>query len=86
MNHLLDYFIEEGQRIIGKPAVFMDKKDKLEFLKYLDNVGAFLISKSNVRIGKLLGISKGTLYSYLEIIHGENEDKEREVNEKSECK
>lgn len=86
VNHLLDYFIEEGQRIIGKPAVFMDKKDKLEFLKYLDNVGAFLISKSNVRIGKLLGISKGTLYSYLEIIHGENEDKEREVNEKSECK
>jgi predicted transcriptional regulator YheO len=86
VNHLLDYFIEEGQRIIGKPAVFMEKKDKLEFLKYLDNVGAFLISKSSVRIGKLLGISKGTLYSYLEIIHVENEDKEGEVNEKSECK
>lgn len=73
VKQLLEYFISEGQRIVGKPVLLMNKKEKLQFLKYLDEVGAFLIIKSSERIISLMGISKGTLYSYLEILRNGNE-------------
>lgn len=76
VKQLLDHFIQEGQNIVGKPIVLMDKKDRLEFVKYLDDAGAFLITKSSEQIGKLLGISKGTLYSYLDILRSENGKKD----------
>ena len=46
----------------------MTKEDKIAFIKFLDDRGMFLISKSGPRICEILGISKFTLYNYLEII------------------
>ena len=71
IKQLLEFFIDEGQRIVGKPVISMDNKEKMQFLKYLDEVGAFLISKSSEQVTNLLGISKGTLYNYLKILRSE---------------
>lgn len=49
----------------------MNKEDKMEFLSILDKKGAFLIAKSSEKICGYLGISKFTLYKYLDAIRTE---------------
>ena len=44
--------------------------DKIAYIHYLDEHGAFLITKSGQRICEALSISKYTLYNYLEISRG----------------
>ena len=85
VKQLLDHFFQEGQKLVGKPAVLMNKNEKLEFLRYLDNVGAFLITKSTERIIELLGISKGTLYSYLGLLHSESDTEKTKGDTENEC-
>ncbi len=71
VNQLLEYLLQEGQKIVGKPACVMNREEKLQFLKYLNDKGAFLITKSGERIQSFLGISKYTMYTYLDIIKKE---------------
>lgn len=66
VNGLLDHLIENGQQKIGKSAEEMSKSEKVEFIHFLDERGAFLITKSGERVCELLEISKFTFYSYLE--------------------
>ena len=49
----------------------MTKEDKIAYIHYLDEHGAFLITKSGQRICEALSISKYTLYNYLEISRGD---------------
>ena len=44
----------------------MTKEDKIRVVRYLNDAGAFLITKSGDRIASVLGISKFTLYKYME--------------------
>ena len=66
--------IQDAFLAVGKHPSAMTKDDKILFIKCLDDKGAFLISKSGPRICELLGISKFTLYHYLDIIRGETKD------------
>lgn len=66
INHLLSHLIQKGQEQIGKSASEMNKLEKIEFLHFLDEKGAFLVTKSREQICELLGISKFTFYNYLE--------------------
>ena len=68
VNELLDFLLAESERVIGKSHVDMNKEDKLKALKFLDEKGALLITKSGTKICKFLGISKFTLYNYLDEI------------------
>lgn len=71
VGQLLDYLFVEGEKKIGKAASEMNREEKMGFISYLDEKGAFLISKSGQRICELLQISKFTLYNYLDAIRGE---------------
>ena len=51
---------------VGKPVALMNKDDKTAVVQYLNNAGAFLITKSGDKVSSLLGISKFTLYSYMD--------------------
>ncbi|WFR59500.1 helix-turn-helix transcriptional regulator [Anaerocolumna sp. AGMB13025] len=66
VNNLLTHLIQKGQEQIGKQACDMNKNEKIEFIHFLDEKGAFLITKSGEQICELLGISKFTFYNYLE--------------------
>ncbi|MCI8455354.1 MAG: transcriptional regulator [Lachnospiraceae bacterium] len=68
VSRALENLIEEAREHINLPFEKMTKDDKIEFIRYLDNRGAFLVTKSGDRICALLDISKYTLYSYLDII------------------
>lgn len=68
VKSLLDYFLKQAQAQVGKEPADMDKNDRIKFIAYLDKKGAFLISKSSEKACEYLGISKFTLYNYLESI------------------
>ncbi len=66
VNELLDALIEQALALIGKPVALMNKDEKVQIVQYLNNAGAFLITKSGDKIANLLNISKFTLYSYMD--------------------
>ena len=51
---------------VGKPAALMNKEDKMRAIGFLSQSGAFLVTKSGDKVAKYFGISKYTLYSYID--------------------
>jgi predicted transcriptional regulator YheO len=78
VNTLLDFMIQQAQQLMGKDLKTLNKEDRMTFLSYLDRKGAFQISKSSVKICKVLGISKFTLYNDLEAIRSQEEAEKQE--------
>ena len=66
VNELLDSLIEQALALVGKPVAAMNKDDKVKVVQFLNNAGAFLITKSGDKVASLLGISKFTLYNYMD--------------------
>lgn len=72
---LLDDLIEQSVELVGKPVALMSKEEKIRAIRYLSDTGAFLITKSGPKVCAYFGISKYTLYSYLdEAKHSESKD------------
>ena len=63
---LLDSLIDQSIRMVGKPAALMDKGEKVRAIGFLNDAGAFLITRSGPKVCQVFGISKYTLYSYLD--------------------
>lgn len=68
VGDILDELIDQSVRNIAKPVALMNKEDKVQVVKQLNDAGAFLITKSGPKVCQFLGISKYTLYSYLDEI------------------
>ncbi len=66
VNDLLDDLIEQAAAEVGKPVAMMTKDDKIRAIRYLNKAGAFLITRSGDKVSKFFGISKYTLYSYID--------------------
>ncbi len=66
VQDLLDELISQSVALVGKPVPLMTKEDKIRAIQFLNQTGAFLITKSSDKIAKHFGISKFTLYSYLQ--------------------
>ena len=77
VNDLLDDLIEQSVTLAGKPVALMNKDDKVRAIRFLNEHGAFLITKSGDKVAKYFGISKYTLYSYIDM---KQEDKRHEQN------
>ena len=65
-NDLLDELIAQSVALVGKPVALMNKEDKMRAIGFLSQNGAFLVTKSGDKIAKYFGISKYTLYSYID--------------------
>ena len=66
VNDLLDELIAQSVTLVGKPVALMNKEDKMKAIGFLSQSGAFLVTKSGDKIAKYFGISKYTLYSYID--------------------
>lgn len=66
VSDLLDDLIRESVALIGKPVALMDREDKIRAIRFLNDAGAMLITKSGDKIASYFSISKYTLYSYLD--------------------
>ena len=67
VNDLLDSLIEQSVALIGKPVAMMNKDEKVRAIQFLNRSGAFLITKSGDKVSSYFGISKYTLYSYIDV-------------------
>lgn len=66
VNELLDDLIGQSVELVGKPVAMMNKEDKIKAIAFLNKAGAFLITRSGDKVSKYFGISKYTLYSYID--------------------
>ena len=66
INDLLEDLIQQSVALVGKPVALMNKEDKVKAIQFLNQNGAFLVTKSGDKIAKYFGISKYTLYSYID--------------------
>lgn len=66
VNELLDSLIRQSVDLIGKEPAQMTKDEKIRAIRFLDNSGAFLITRSGDKVSEYYGISKFTLYSYID--------------------
>ena len=66
INDVLDELIQQSVALAGKPAALMTKDEKIRAIRFLSENGAFLVTRSGDKIAKYFGISKYTLYSYLD--------------------
>lgn len=67
VNELLEQLIEQSVELVGKPVALMNKEDKVKAIQFLNDQGAFLITKSGDKVSNYFGISKYTLYSYIDV-------------------
>ena len=73
-QELMEKLILKSEELIGKPASIMNKDEKIKAIKFLNDSGVFLITKSGDKVSNHFGISKFTLYNYID-------SKKEEVNE-----
>lgn len=66
VNELLDDLIAQSVAQVGKPVALMNKEDKIRAIRFLNDAGAFLVTRSGDKVSKFFGISKYTLYSYID--------------------
>ena len=77
VSDLLEDLIEQSVALVGKPVALMNKEDKVRAIQFLSQHGACLITKSGDKVAKHFGISKYTLYSYIDL---KQEEKRHEQN------
>ena len=73
-QELMEKLIIKSEELIGKPASIMNKDEKIRAIKFLNNSGVFLITKSGDKVSNHFGISKFTLYNYID-------SKKEDINE-----
>ena len=68
LDELIETLLDIAQNHLHTimPVALMNKEDKVKAVQFLNETGAFLITKSGDRVCKFFGISKYTLYSYID--------------------
>ncbi len=77
VNDVLDELITQSVQMVGKPVALMSKDDKIRAIRFLNETGAFLVTKSGDKVAKYFGISKYTLYSYIDANKDANKQEEK---------
>ncbi|MDR1831956.1 MAG: helix-turn-helix domain-containing protein [Fusobacteriaceae bacterium] len=67
VEDVLDALIEKAANLIGKPVALMTREEKITAIRFLNEAGAFLITKSGDKVSKYFNVSKYLLYSCIEI-------------------
>ena len=75
VDDILKYYMKQAELLVGKPMGLMNKEEKVTAIQFLNDAGAFLITKSGDKVSKYFGISKFTLYSYIDVNSRKSEDK-----------
>lgn len=68
VHETIESLIEQAVEIVGKPPATMQLEDKIKFVATLEQKGAFLIKGAVDYIATVLGVSKYTVYNYLQKI------------------
>jgi predicted transcriptional regulator YheO len=78
VDEVLENLIKNAISSIDKKMADMTREDKVAIVAYLEAKGAFLIRYSVERVAELLGMTKYTIYNYLDEIRKKQEAAELE--------
>ncbi|MBD2844804.1 PAS domain-containing protein [Paenibacillus sp. IB182496] len=73
IGDVIEALLEQGLALVDKPVAYMHKADKLKLLQFLDSKGTFNVKRSMDRVAQFLGVSKFTVYNYLEEVRGQKD-------------
>ncbi|HXW91340.1 MAG TPA: PAS domain-containing protein [Terriglobales bacterium] len=73
IEEVLENLIQNAIASVGKQTSEMTREDKVAIVAYLEAKGAFLIRYSVERVAELLGMTKYTIYNYLDEIRKNQE-------------
>lgn len=65
VNEMLERLIQQSVELVGKPVSDMNYKEKGKAIRFLDDCGAFLITKATEVVAEFFGISKYTIYNHI---------------------
>lgn len=65
LDGALDRMIASVERDLGGAAGELDREQKQEFVRRLDELGAFTLRRSVEDVAEVLGVSRFTVYNYL---------------------
>lgn len=74
VEEILAQLVEQVLARAGKPVPMMEREDKVRVVQQLDRKGAFLIRGAVDYVANILGVSKYTIYSYLEEVRAPRSD------------
>jgi hypothetical protein len=65
LDGALERLIASVERDLGRPADELDREQKQQFVRRLDELGAFTLRRSVEDVAEVLGVSRFTVYNYL---------------------
>jgi predicted transcriptional regulator YheO len=71
INEVLQTLIGDANNKIGRPVEEMSKQDKVRFVAFLDEKGAFNVKKAVPFVAEYLDVSRFTIYNYLKEARGD---------------
>ena len=71
LDDALPRLLEQGEAHIGRPLSEMSRADKQQLVRYLDERGAFALRKAVESVAETLGVSRFTVYNYLDAARGD---------------
>ncbi|SHE59207.1 helix-turn-helix transcriptional regulator [Desulforamulus putei] len=66
VHETIDVLVAQAAEVVGKPPATMSMEEKIKFVATLEQKGAFLIKGAVDYIATVLGVSKYTVYNYLQ--------------------
>ncbi len=66
VKSMIEKIIAEAIEELNKPIELMNKEEKMSFVKILDEKGVFLVKGAVDDLAEMLGVSKFTVYNWLE--------------------
>jgi hypothetical protein len=66
VDHAMDELISLAEQSIGRSLGEMNRLEKQRVVRFLDERGAFALRKSVERVADALGVSRFTVYNYLD--------------------
>ena len=75
---ILSELIDNAATEIGIPAAAMDRQSRLRLVDFLDEKGAFLVKGSVDLVGQALGVSRFTVYNYIDETRASRQNRRNE--------
>ena len=68
LDDALERLIAQGEAQVGKPLDQMSRTEKQQLVRFLDERGTFQLRKAVEGVADMLGVSRFTVYNYLDSI------------------
>ena len=76
VDDLLVSLINESIHYVGTPVAVMNREQKIEGIRYLNNKGAFKIKNASTIVSKYYDVSRYTIYNYINDGQNQNDTSE----------